>query len=441
MSTSAADASKNVVNVVGGKTTRACDSCITKRARWYCAADDAFLCQACDSSVHSANSLALRHERVRLKITSCKQSHTKENIINDVAPTWHKGFTKKARTPRHHGSIIINNTNTNNNNKQSINKNPFSLVPEVGYFDDSNSNEESEEQLLYRVPILDPFVSELCTTPNSSTVAVVEALDEVENETKGTKDKESEVCLGYKNYGVESLNGFLSLDTELEEFAADVESLLGKGLENDECIGMEELGMVDRKEELNSNTWEGSEKVKVEEEEKVDQIGREAFELCFDYDINDDDDDDDEEKVELDLMNGGELKENNEEKRDALLELDYEGVITAWESEKSPFVNGDKPDLEPLHQCWPHCTGTCGMELHHQPYGELGDLFKCHPAMADGERKARVSRYREKRRTRLFSKKIRYEVRKLNAEKRPRMKGRFVKRATFAASQTFPLLK
>lgn len=45
-------------------------------------------------------------------------------------------------------------------------------------------------------------------------------------------------------------------------------------------------------------------------------------------------------------------------------------------------------------------------------------------------RKAKVSRYREKRRTRLFCKKIRYEVRKLNAEKRPRMKGRFVKRGS-----------
>lgn len=60
--------------------------------------------------------------------------------------------------------------------------------------------------------------------------------------------------------------------------------------------------------------------------------------------------------------------------------------------------------------------------------------------MVDGGREARVSRYREKRRTRLFSKKIRYEVRKLNAEKRPRMKGRFVKRASFAAGPAFPLL-
>eukprot|EP01018_Ginkgo_biloba_P026687 Gb_20872 [translate_table: standard] len=45
-----------------------------------------------------------------------------------------------------------------------------------------------------------------------------------------------------------------------------------------------------------------------------------------------------------------------------------------------------------------------------------------------GLREASVLRYKEKRRTRLFSKKIRYEVRKLNAERRPRMKGRFVRR-------------
>ncbi|KAL8129035.1 hypothetical protein V2J09_018190 [Rumex salicifolius] len=43
-------------------------------------------------------------------------------------------------------------------------------------------------------------------------------------------------------------------------------------------------------------------------------------------------------------------------------------------------------------------------------------------------RQASVMRYKEKRQSRLFSKKIRYEVRKLNADKRPRIKGRFVKR-------------
>lgn len=37
-------------------------------------------------------------------------------------------------------------------------------------------------------------------------------------------------------------------------------------------------------------------------------------------------------------------------------------------------------------------------------------------------REAGVLRYKKKRQNRLFSKRIRYEVRKLNAEKRPRMK-------------------
>ena len=38
------------------------------------------------------------------------------------------------------------------------------------------------------------------------------------------------------------------------------------------------------------------------------------------------------------------------------------------------------------------------------------------------KREASVLRYKEKRQTRLFSKKIRYQVRKLNADKRPRLK-------------------
>lgn len=41
-------------------------------------------------------------------------------------------------------------------------------------------------------------------------------------------------------------------------------------------------------------------------------------------------------------------------------------------------------------------------------------------------REASIQRYKEKRRNRLFSKKIRYQVRKVNADQRPRMKGRFL---------------
>nr|CAD1826662.1 unnamed protein product [Ananas comosus var. bracteatus] len=48
------------------------------------------------------------------------------------------------------------------------------------------------------------------------------------------------------------------------------------------------------------------------------------------------------------------------------------------------------------------------------------------------DRKARVLRYREKRKTRKFEKTIRYASRKAYAESRPRIKGRFVKRSDLA---------
>ena len=50
------------------------------------------------------------------------------------------------------------------------------------------------------------------------------------------------------------------------------------------------------------------------------------------------------------------------------------------------------------------------------------------PATGEG-REARLMRYREKRKNRRFEKTIRYASRKAYAESRPRVKGRFAKRA------------
>lgn len=49
------------------------------------------------------------------------------------------------------------------------------------------------------------------------------------------------------------------------------------------------------------------------------------------------------------------------------------------------------------------------------------------------DREARVLRYREKRKNRKFEKTIRYASRKAYAETRPRIKGRFAKRADIEA--------
>ncbi|PIA39732.1 hypothetical protein AQUCO_02600289v1 [Aquilegia coerulea] len=426
---------KKTANALGGKTARACDSCMKKRARWYCTADDAFLCQTCDASVHSANSLARRHERVRLKTASLKPAE--ENPVENSHPAWHHGFRRKARTPRHGKP----SQHQNKIEEPIVN---LPLVPEIG--SDEVSIDENEEHLLYRVPIFDPFVAELyaSTTPNETTNTV----DSATPTTTTPIGAESKIVLhDYGHDGTvdfENLPGLLPSDMDLADFAADVETLLGRGLDEDSFC-MEGLGLLDTKEEIYYDHH--SDKVKLEEDEEdvknmvaCHQFGsdldlsRETLDLNFDCD-SPTTGEEEEEKVNMTINYGY----KGEEK--ISLRLDYDAVIAAWASQGSPWMNGDRPQFNP-NDCWPDSLGTYPAEAH-QMYGDMGSMGG-HVAMGgDGGREARVSRYREKRRTRLFSKKIRYEVRKLNAEKRPRMKGRFVKRTSFAVgcgggSSSFP---
>ncbi|XP_057523704.1 protein CHLOROPLAST IMPORT APPARATUS 2-like [Amaranthus tricolor] len=93
-----------------------------------------------------------------------------------------------------------------------------------------------------------------------------------------------------------------------------------------------------------------------------------------------------------------------------LLKLNYDDVLNAWSDRGSPFSD----DI-----LGSEFSGSDALARLAQIdlFGEFGAL-----------REASVQRYKEKRRTRFFSKKIRYQVRKVNADQRPRMKGRFVRR-------------
>ncbi|KAK7265214.1 hypothetical protein RJT34_32830 [Clitoria ternatea] len=93
-----------------------------------------------------------------------------------------------------------------------------------------------------------------------------------------------------------------------------------------------------------------------------------------------------------------------------MLKLNYDDVRNAWSERGSPFAE-DSP-------------------VSDAPENDLTARLSQIDLLWDngGVREARVLRYKEKRRTRLFSKKIRYQVRKVNADRRPRMKGRFVRR-------------
>ncbi|KAG6526278.1 zinc finger protein CONSTANS-LIKE 16-like [Zingiber officinale] len=366
---------------VGAKTARACDGCLRRRARWFCEADEAFLCQSCDVSVHSANPLARRHQRVRLNTASSLEPPSSP-------PAWLHGFTRKPRTPR--GKPL------------GISK-AEPLVPDLEAMavadEEELDEQQQQQQLLYCVPILDPVIDELCLHPLFADDANASG-----EEVKPAPEATGELCL--PGSSSDAFAGLHPSEMDLAEFASDMETLLGRGL-GDDCFSMAELGLLGEDEE-------GRRKVK----EEMELDGGDA---ACDY------------RVDAELGSAAMVAEVEEEipleNPRINLRLDYEAVVVAWSSNGcSPWMDGGRPELDPKRLLWPELHMTAGdggsAEVTYYPLGVAAAV------MVDEGREARVSRYREKRRTRLFSKKIRYEVRKLNAEKRPRMKGRFVKRAS-----------
>lgn len=418
------DADRKIANAVGGKTARACDSCVRKRARWYCAADDAFLCQGCDSMVHSANQLAGRHERVRLGTASSKSFSETETLETDPAPAWQCGFTRKARTPRHPKRL---------QKDKQISRSASPVVPEVGN-DQDYMFEETEAQLLYRVPVFDPFSAEFCNASNEPENMMKDYGDDNFFPEKGSH----EVC------DLNNLPVLLPSDMDLAEFAVDVETLLGTGF-NEESCGIEGLGFIDCKEESDFGDCHQQNAVKVEDEEVQAAIiachfdpeldmSKDTLDWNFSYEspVTGEDELEEMKAVAAPETTAQMINEEGKEtyqKKKLLLRLNYDGVIVAWDNLGCPWTSGIRPDINP-NDCWLDFMTTSSLESQHAYGGAV--LEGVMGGSTDGGREARVSRYREKRRTRLFSKKIRYEVRKLNAEKRPRIKGRFVKRISFA---------
>ncbi|WVZ60253.1 hypothetical protein U9M48_010300 [Paspalum notatum var. saurae] len=369
--------------VLGARTARSCDGCMRRRARWHCPADDAFLCQACDATVHSANPLARRHQRVRLPSASCSSPPRDPD-----APAWLHGLKRRPRTPRTKpGGTKYEETTA---------AAASAAVPDLeaeesgsGIVGDIDGHEfqDDDEDLLYRVPVFDPMLAEFYSpVPDEGEQKPACCL--ISSLAAETPPDQFAASGSAEADGLSA--GFDVPDMELASFAADMESLL-MGIDE----GFEDLGFLD---------------------EEKPQVGGVDLGMNF-------------EAMAATPAPPPEQEEDKKRKRpDMILKLNYEGVIASWVREGgSPWFHGERPQLDP-YETWSDF-----------PAGSRGLLGGAVTAVTGGEREARVSRYREKRRTRLFAKKIRYEVRKLNAEKRPRIKGRFVKRATLPPLPRPPL--
>ncbi|KAF0903530.1 hypothetical protein E2562_027960 [Oryza meyeriana var. granulata] len=414
---------KAAAGAMGAKAARACDGCLRRRARWYCAADDAFLCQGCDTSVHSANPLARRHERLRLRPSSPLIPSSGRR--DEVVPAW---FKRKARTPRSHAAKSVG---------QLLSR-PL-VVPETTAAGGDSPEERKdegeivEEQLLYRVPIFDPALAEFCSPPPLEDAATAGSCcnedGTVENPTKPAVTTTTPPL----QFFPDSHANFAPTDAELREFAADMEALLGRGLDdgNDEdSFCMETLGLIEPVDDDGGRV-------------KIEADGDAGLTLAWCHELEPETSSG--EMLDIDFDCGSPQATPDEKgassgpgdaddaqflQSSLALSLNYEAIIETWGS--SPWTDGERPHVK-LNDSWPNdYSGVWMAAAGVFGHGEEQALT---PKLGmDGGREARVSRYREKRRTRLFSKKIRYEVRKLNAEKRPRMKGRFVKRATAAVA-------
>ncbi|KAL6909442.1 hypothetical protein ACP4OV_001723 [Aristida adscensionis] len=364
---------------LGARTARSCDGCMRRRARWHCPADDAFLCQACDAAVHSANPLARRHHRVRLPTASSSSSSPSPPPRDPDAPAWLQGLKRRPRTPRSKPSW------SKHGGEAPAAASASAAVPDleaeesasgiVGDNDDHGVEVDDDDDLLYRVPVFDPMLAELYNP----------VADEAERKPtcllSSLAETSPEFASGCSAAEPDGLSGFDVPDMDLASFAADMESLL-MGVDD----GFDSLGFLD------------------------DEKPQVNVDMHMDFDA----------MAAPAPAPGTERGDKKRKRPEMILKLDYEGVIASWARDGgSPWFHGERPHLD-AGEPWPDFTAGSR--------GGLGPAAVT--AVTGGEREARVSRYREKRRTRLFAKKIRYEVRKLNAEKRPRMKGRFVKRAS-----------
>ena len=106
------------------------------------------------------------------------------------------------------------------------------------------------------------------------------------------------------------------------------------------------------------------------------------------------------------------------------LDLDFGSVFDSWD--ESHLVFGP-----PAHQQQAPAAAMAPVLVERRSVEQAASTTSSESEEVDEftrNRRACLERYREKKRNRRFSKKVRYHLRKMNADRRPRYKGRFIKK-------------
>lgn len=465
---------KAIGMVIGGRAARACDVCGQERARWYCAADEAYLCERCDSSVHSANAVAKRHDRVRLGPNGApmKIERSSTGVVkreSSSTRSGNRGARKKPRTSRLHPShskFASSHSAISNcgNSKLAIRKvkaepsspEPEGQVPEhqllQNFFD---SKGLPDDVLLHEVPIYMSMDQELpvfdCADLSEERPANESSIHfcVAQRDAKNSEEEELDLLVPDNCIDIDS---FLDEGGDLYDLELDMDCIVGQ---DQESLSVDGIGILSfRDDRVGNGTAYDPESLhhgfpkdiadyrSDGDYEEVCQNGESPRSwLCKVKVESPPPDLEAAEVMDVDSILGERLNRSQVDGRTKLgLTLNFEDVLSAWSDRGSLWMDGQRPQIVPDETSLDYlggldvglvpdlsfnnsCSTPSGDQLGQVPV--VRDALSCAKSEA---REARVMRYKEKRRTRLFSKKIRYEVRKLNAEKRPRMKGRFVKR-------------
>ncbi|KAG0565262.1 hypothetical protein M758_8G172100 [Ceratodon purpureus] len=469
-----ANSSVAIAMAFAGRSARACDVCANKSAHWFCAADDAYLCTACDTQVHSANALSLRHERVRLspsgtpmkpsskdcKVPKSEQPHGCTHKKLHPSPPQVAPVRKRSRTTRPYSHHLKKLTQVV---KSELSDHSPSVKAELELFDFLDADEflvaDAGNQ---EVPNLATVIDQDSgSSPSSSDFDLLSSDYEFQDgDHTASADSFAAFFKGKAAHSQKvgddgdqflvpdaSFEEFCNLDGETSSdtvgapvvpaddaffFPGDIpgldvgfESFVPEmDLSSDDFSLSFDLALQNANNGVETFEGEHGALCKPKVEAQPNEFAAGPFAKWFATKTKSElDEPMCPEKIKLEAK--AMLKcclEDDDTPKVPLLQLNMQDILTAWSDRAEPWVNYKVPQKLTSEDSISSGASDVGL-VPDMDANAAGD-----ESQSSGDRDARVLRYKEKRRTRLFSKKIRYEVRKLNAERRPRMKGRFVKR-------------